>query len=74
MLEFESKIKKWGNSFGLVVPKRELYKENFKDNEEFHIIAIKKNDSIRDSFGMFKGWKMSGQKAKNIIKKELHNA
>ena len=74
MLEFETKVKKWGNSFGLVVPKKELGKERIKENEEIHVIAIRKNYSVKDSFGLLKGWKISGQKAKDMIRKELHNA
>lgn len=73
MLEFDAKIKKWGNSFGLVIPKEDLKKELIRENEMVHVIAMRKNDAIKESFGMLKGWKMTGQKAKDIARKELYN-
>ena len=73
MLEFNTKLKRWGNSFGLIIPRSEIEKDNLKPEEELYVIAIKKNDSIKNSFGLLKGWKVSGQKAKEIIRKELHN-
>ena len=73
MLEFDAKIKKWGNSFGMVIPKENLKKEIIKENEIIHVIAIRKNESIKESFGMLRDWKMTGQKAKDIARKELYN-
>jgi len=73
MLEFESKVKKWGNSFGVIIPKEIIKRESLKEDEEIHIIAIKKNKAVAETFGMFKDWKMTGQKAKDIARKELYH-
>ena len=73
MLEFDAKIKKWGNSLGMVIPKENLKKETIKENEIIHVIAIRKNEAIKESFGMLRDWKMTGQKAKDIARKELYH-
>ena len=70
MLEFETKIKKWGNSFGLVVPKKEIEEDNIKENEVLHVIAIRKNKGIKRTFGILKKWR-SGQEIKDISSEKI---
>ncbi len=72
MLEFDTKVRKWGNSWGVIIPKRELEKEGIKEKETLHLIAIKKNKRIKKTFGMLKGWK-SGQYIKDISRRELYD-
>ena len=71
MLEFDSKIKKWGNSFGVVIPKSKL--NGIRENDEIHVIAMKKTDAIKKSFGIFPEWKGKGQEMKDKLRKELYN-
>ena len=71
MLEFDTKIKKWGNSLGLIIPKSKI--KDVKENDVIHVIAMKKNDSIKKSFGMFPEWKGKGQEMKDRLRKELYN-
>ncbi len=71
MLEFDSKIKKWGNSVGLIIPKSKL--DGFKENDVVHVIAMKKSDAIKRSFGLFPEWKGKGQEMKDMLRKELYN-
>ena len=42
-------------------------------DDEVHVIAVKKSDALKKSFGLLKGWNMSGQKAKDNSRKELYN-
>lgn len=72
MLEFDTKVKKWGNSLGVILPKFELEKREIGENETLHIIVMKKNRNIRKTFGMLKGWK-TGQQIKDISRKELYD-
>lgn len=73
MLEFESKVKKWGNSFGVIIPKEELKRRGIKENQEVHIIALEKSNTLKESFGMLKGWKITGQEAKDRARRELYH-
>lgn len=72
-MEFDTKIKKWGNSAGLIIPKNKLEWNGFKKNEEVHVIILRKSNVLRQTFGMLKGKRtMSGQEAKDRIRRELH--
>lgn len=62
MVMIEVKAKKWGNSIGFVIPKKIAKKENFKVGEKVDIIIIPKNNVLKETFGMFKGWKIDTQK------------
>ena len=51
----ESRLKKWGNSIGIVIPKKDAEKMGLKAGEEISIDIIKRKKI--DAFGMFKGAK-----------------
>ena len=55
MVLTESKIKKWGNSIGIVIPKRDAEKMDLKEGEEVSVDIVKKKKV--SAFGMFKGAK-----------------
>ena len=52
-METTSKIRKWGNSFGVLVPKDLIEKENFKLNEEV-VVKLEKKRDISKVFGILK--------------------
>jgi len=52
-METTSKIRKWGNSFGVLVPKDLIEKENFKLNEEV-VVKLEKKKDISKVFGILK--------------------
>jgi len=65
----KSKLKRWGNSFGVVVPKEIVEKEGLKEGEEVEI-SVRKASDIKQLFGKYpfknlqlqkqrmrKGWK-----------------
>ena len=67
-MAIEVKIKKWGNSLGVILPKEVVDKEKFKENEKVMINIVKEAD-LSDIFGSLKGKiKMSGQKMKNLAR------
>lgn len=72
MLEFETKIKKWGNSLGIVIPKEKFNGETLKENDSLIIFAMKKNDAAKKTFGILKDWKITGQEAKDRARRELY--
>ena len=66
----EVTIRKWGNSFGVVLPKEVVEREGLKKNKKIVINIIKQAD-LSDIFGSLKGKiKMSGQKMKDLSRKE----
>jgi len=65
----EVTVKKWGNSFGVVLPKDIVEKEGLKENKRIVINIIKQAD-LSDIFGLVKKRKMSGQKMKDLSRKE----
>lgn len=69
MIEIRSKLRKWGNSFGIVVPQSVLNGE-IKENDEITVFITTQNNNLKDVFGMLKDWKIDSQKFKDEIRKE----
>ena len=59
----EAKIQKWGNSFGIRIPKDELEEKNLSENEEI-IVEIRKKGDMASLFGLHK----FRQPVKKVIK------
>ena len=64
----EVNLKKWGNSFGIILPKELIDKEELKENSPIFIEVVKKAD-LSDIFGSIQEKKISGQEFKNMIKR-----
>ena len=73
MIEIKSKLRKWGNSFGIVVPQKVIENEKAKEGDDI-IILIKKDQEnpLREMFGTFK-FKKSTEKILKEVDKELEN-
>ena len=54
MIEFESKLKRWGRSFGIIVPMEKLRKISIRENELVEVILNKKKNPLKKHFGSFK--------------------
>ena len=70
-VQTKARIKLWGNSFGVVIPKEVVIKENLQENDEV-IFSISKNNTLKGFFGKGKnkGLKISTQKMKDELRKE----
>lgn len=62
MVMISGKLRKWGNSFGVVIPKEIAKKEKFKAGEKVDILIIPKTNVLKETFGSLKGWKIDTQK------------
>lgn len=71
-MTIEVTIKKWGNSFGVILPKEIIKKEGLKENKKIFIDVVKEAD-LSDIFGLVKKRKMSGQRMKDLSRKEWEN-
>lgn len=54
MLEVEAKVRKWGRSFGVVIPKDKIMKEGIKENDTINLLIGKKSNVLRETFGTMK--------------------
>lgn len=72
-LQTKAKIKAWGNSLGIVIPKEIVIKEELHEEEEVDIV-IKKRKNLRELFGKGKGINIDSQKMKDIIRKEEYES
>ncbi len=50
----ESKIRRWGNSYGVLIPKKEIERENLRDNEPVIVIVKRKISPAKELFGSLK--------------------
>lgn len=74
MIKCQVTLRKWGNSLGFTLPKNVVEKEHLKVDETVKILVIRKNDAIRNTFGIIKGsLKKSTQEIKNELRRELYD-
>jgi len=72
MIEVETRLRKWGNSLGLVIPRNKAEKENMREGLEVKALLIKKENVLRATFGTFK-FKKPVEEIMREIDKELYN-
>jgi len=70
--EVKTKLQRWGNSFGVVIPKRVVAENEMKEGEEIEVIVQKKEKGnvLREMFGTMKFSKPT-EKLHKEIDKEL---
>lgn len=68
-MQIKAKVKLWGNSLGVVIPRDIVLKENISENDEV-MIKISKKETLEDFFGKGKGLKIDAQKMKDEIRRE----
>ena len=72
MVEFEGEFKRWGNSAGLRVSKKDLIKNRFRFNEKVRILVLPKKNVLKETFGTGK-FKGSTEKLLKQVDKELYD-
>ncbi len=75
MTSIQTKVKKWGNSLGIILPSYAIEANKIKENDQISIIVIPDSRKVlKGTFGMLKGkLTKSGQQMKDEIRKELYN-
>ena len=66
MMEVEAKVRKWGRSFGIVIPIDKIKQEGIKENETINILIAKKTNVLRETFGTMKFKKSTDEMMKEI--------
>ena len=54
MIEVEAKVRKWGRSFGVVIPKEKIKEEGINENESVTLLIGKKRNVLEETFGTLK--------------------
>ena len=72
MIEVETKVRKWGRSFGVVIPKDKVRDEKIKEDETVRLLITKKPNVLRETFGTLK-FKKSTDEILEESDKELYN-
>ncbi|MBU4070387.1 MAG: hypothetical protein KJ646_05370 [Nanoarchaeota archaeon] len=73
MIEIKTKLRKWGNSFGIVVPQQAIMNAQAKEGDELTILLKKDEDNVlKEMFNSFK-FKKSPDKILKEVDKELEN-
>ena len=55
MIEHETRLKAWGNSVGIVIPKEEIKKEGLHVNQKIKVVITPiKTLKVKDIFGKLK--------------------
>lgn len=74
MEAIETRVRKWGHSLGLVLPKEIVDQERIKPDQKIKILIIKENDAVRKTFGILRGkLKKSTQQIMDETRKELYD-
>lgn len=76
MVSIQAKVKRWGNSLGIIIPSETVETEKIKENQEIRIIIVGDSKNVlRETFGMLKGkLKGTAQDFKNEARRELYNS
>jgi len=70
MIQVEAKVRRWGRSLGVVIPKEKILEEGIKENETINLLIGKKTNVLKETFGTLK-FKKSTQKMMEEIDKEM---
>ena len=72
MLELESQLKKWGNSYAFRVSKDRVRKNKMKINQKFKILVTPERNVLKETFGTAK-FKKSTEQMMKETDKALYN-
>lgn len=67
-MELNLRIRKWGNSLAIILPKNIVEDNNLKENEDV-FVEVKKKIFVKDVFGIMPFIKKSGQELKDEARK-----
>lgn len=71
MFKSQAKLKAWGNSIGVVLPKEALKEEGLAINDEVEVTLTKKSNSLKGAFGKLKDFKAKSDKSTEQLLGEI---
>ena len=71
MFRSETKLRAWGNSVGVILPKELVKEEKLSINDEVEVIVKKKSNPLKDAFGKLREFKDKSDKSTDEILREV---
>ena len=71
MFRSETKLRAWGNSVGVILPKELVKEEKLSIDDEVEIIVKKKSNPLKDAFGKLREFKAKSDKSTDEILREV---
>jgi len=71
MFKSETKLRAWGNSIGVILPKEVLKEEGLSINDKVEVTLKKKSNPLKDAFGRLGEFKAKSGKSTEDILKEV---
>ena len=70
----ETRLKRWGNSFGVVVPIEFVNQEKIAENDKIKVLILRDSKKVfKETFGIGRGKiKRSAQEIKDELRRELY--
>ena len=73
MVELRTEVKRWGNSFGLIIPNEIVRREKLKPKQKVTVLLLKESNVLKKTFGMAKKWKTPTKQILKQTDRELYN-
>ena len=54
MITIETKLKRWGSSYGIIVPMNKIKQAHLSEKDKLNITITKETNPLKKTFGMFK--------------------
>jgi hypothetical protein len=64
IMKTETRIRRWGRSFGVVLPMEKVKAEGLKENDVVSLLILKKANPLKETFGTIKFKKSTQQMLK----------
>lgn len=71
MFRSETKLRAWGNSVGVILPKELVKEEKLSIDDEVEVIVKKKSNPLKDAFGKLREFKAKSDKSTDEILREV---
>jgi antitoxin component of MazEF toxin-antitoxin module len=74
MMPIETKVKRWGNSLGIIIPSETIATRKIKENQSISFIILEDSKKVlEETFGSLRNkLKRSSQKIKDELRRELY--
>ena len=74
MVQIKAKVKRWGNSMGIIIPKEVIASEKLKEGDEIELALLRDSSKVlHEMWGAGKNIKKTGQHIKNELRRELYD-
>ena len=73
MFETEVQLKKWGQSIGVIIPKKDIEREKMKEGDKVKLMVMKKSNVLAETFGTLKAKRPTAALMRDIDRELYHD-